>query len=113
MAVTTQPLNITPTALTEIKKILQDKEVPAEYALRVGIDGGGCSGMTYVLGFDKKKDADDEFEFEGVRIVMDRKHGMYLLGMEIDFKDGLDARGFIFNNPNATDTCGCGESFSV
>ncbi len=110
---TTQPISITEGALVEIRKILNDKDVPSEYSLRIGVEGGGCSGMSYLLGFDKLKDSDQEFDIEGVSVIMDKKHGMYLLGMEVDFKDGLDARGFTFTNPNASETCGCGESFSV
>ena len=107
------PITITPKAVEEIKKILKEKNVGEEYALRIGVEGGGCSGMSYLLGFDKAKEGDEKFEIESIPVIMDKKHGMYLLGMEVDFKDGLDARGFIFNNPNAKDTCGCGDSFSV
>ncbi|QMU27586.1 HesB/IscA family protein [Adhaeribacter radiodurans] len=106
------PITITPRALTEVKIIMQDKNVPAEYGLRVGVQGGGCSGMSYLLGFDKKKDSDEAYEVDGVLVIMDKKHGMYVIGMEIDFQDGLNARGFTFNNPQATSTCGCGSSFS-
>ena len=113
MTTITAPVSITALAIIEIKKILDEKNVSEEYALRLGVEGGGCSGMSYSLGFDKPKDNDQQFEIEGVKVVMDKKHGMYLLGMEVDFKDGLDARGFTFNNPNATETCGCGDSFSV
>ena len=113
MTTTTSPVTITPSALVEIKKILKDKSVSSEYSLRLGVEGGGCSGMSYQLGFDKVKEGDEQFEIDGVSVVMDKKHGMYLLGMEVDFKDGLDARGFTFDNPNAKDTCGCGDSFSV
>lgn len=112
-ATKTSPISFTPKALKEVKIILSDKSVPAEYGLRVGVQGGGCSGMSYMLGFDKPTEADEVFEMDGVQIIMDKKHGMYVMGMEVDFKDGLDARGFIFNNPNATETCGCGDSFSV
>ena len=110
---TISPISFTPKALEEIKVILSDKSVPAEYGLRVGVQGGGCSGMSYMLGFDKATDTDEVFNMDGVEIIMDKKHGMYVMGMQVDFKDGLDARGFIFNNPNAAETCGCGDSFSV
>lgn len=109
----TSPIAFTAKALKEVKVIMQDKSVPAEYGLRVGVQGGGCSGMSYMLGFDKATDADEVFDMDGVQVIMDKKHGMYVMGMEVDFKDGLDARGFIFNNPNAAETCGCGDSFSV
>lgn len=81
--------------------------------LRVGVKGGGCSGLSYVLGFDKQEDDDDLFEIEGIPVVMKKAHGIYLMGMQVDFQDGLNARGFVFNNPNASSTCGCGTSFAV
>ena len=112
-ATTISPISFTEKALKEVKIIMSDKSVPTEYGLRVGVQGGGCSGMSYMLGFDKVTDNDETFEFDGVTLIMDKKHGMYVMGMEVDFKDGLDARGFTFNNPNATETCGCGDSFSV
>lgn len=112
-ATKTSPIQLTPRALEEVKKILTEKNVSPEYGLRVGVQGGGCSGLSYLLGFDKKKDADEVYEQDGVKIVMDKKHAMYVLGMQIDFQDGLNARGFIFENPNAKSTCGCGSSFSA
>lgn len=111
--VASNPISITPSALVEVKKILTDKNVPAEYGLRIGVEGGGCSGLSYMLGFDKKKEVDNEYNFDGVKVFIDKKHAMYILGMEVDFQDGLNARGFVFNNPNATKTCGCGSSFSA
>jgi iron-sulfur cluster assembly protein len=81
--------------------------------LRVGVKGGGCSGMSYVLGFDAKKDNDMVFEYEGLTFIMERAHELYLLGMEIDWQGGLNSRGFMFKNPNASATCGCGTSFAV
>ena len=107
------PVAITDQALTEIKKILTTKDIPEGYGLRVGVKGGGCSGMSYVLGFDKKRDFDQEFEISEVTVYMDKRQGLYLLNTQIDYHDGLDARGFIFENPNATSTCGCGSSFGV
>ncbi len=106
------PITLTPKALAEVKIIMQDKNVPADYGLRVGVQGGGCSGMSYLLGFDKKKDTDEVYEVDGVLVIMDKKHGMYVMGMEVDFQDGLNARGFTFNNPQAKSTCGCGSSFA-
>ncbi|WP_347159777.1 HesB/IscA family protein [Pontibacter chitinilyticus] len=108
----TAPITLTDKALVEVKNIMQEKNVPAEYGLRVGVQGGGCSGMSYLLGFDKPKDSDEIFHLEGVDLIMDKKHAMYVLGMQVDFQDGLNARGFTFNNPQATSTCGCGSSFS-
>ncbi len=81
--------------------------------LRVGVKGGGCSGLSYVLGFDQKQEDDDVYETEGVSFIMNKAHGLYLMGMQIDWQDGLNARGFTFKNPNASKTCGCGTSFAV
>ncbi len=81
--------------------------------LRLGVKGGGCSGMSYILGFDHKKENDQEFGIEGITCIMDKSHEMYLYGMQIDWQDGLNNRGFIFKNPNASTTCGCGTSFAV
>lgn len=107
------PIQLTPRAAEEIKKIIATKDIPEGYALRVGVRGGGCSGMSYILGFDRKRDHDIEFEVEGITIYMDKRHGLYLMNTTIDYHDGLDARGFVFDNPNAVSTCGCGSSFSA
>lgn len=107
------PVKITPGAVIELKKLISQQELSADFGLRLGVEGGGCSGMNYILGFDQMKDGDSEYEIEGIRVFMNKAHGMYLAGMEVDFKNGLDARGFTFNNPNATSTCGCGSSFSA
>ncbi|MBF8963991.1 iron-sulfur cluster assembly accessory protein [Pontibacter sp. FD36] len=109
----TAPIALTEKALAEVKNIMQEKNVPAEYGLRIGVQGGGCSGMSYLLGFDKAKDSDEIYTLEGLNLIMDKKHAMYVLGMEVDFQDGLNARGFVFNNPQAKSTCGCGSSFSA
>jgi iron-sulfur cluster assembly protein len=115
MATATQvaPIGLTSRALVEVKNIIQEKNVPADYGLRIGVQGGGCSGMSYLLGFDKAKDQDEIYDLDGVKLIMDKKHAMYVLGMEVDFQDGLNARGFTFNNPQAKSTCGCGSSFSA
>lgn len=85
-----------------------------ESFIRVGVSGGGCSGLSYKLEFDnEKKEGDQEFMDKGVRIVVDRKSFLYLVGTELDYSGGLNGKGFVFNNPNASRTCGCGESFSV
>ncbi len=89
------------------------KEIPEGYGLRVGVRGGGCSGMSYILGFDRSREYDIEFEIEGIKVFMDKRHGLYLMGTIVDYHDGLDARGFTFENPNATSTCGCGSSFGA
>jgi iron-sulfur cluster assembly protein len=113
MEVMTSPISLTENAIREIHNIITDKQIPAEYALRVGVKGGGCSGMSYILGFDLQKDNDELYMVGDVRIVMERSHGMYLAGMEIDYVEGLNNRGFSFNNPNAKKTCGCGTSFEA
>ncbi|MFB2117972.1 HesB/IscA family protein [Parapedobacter sp. 2B3] len=107
------PLTLTPGAIEELKKLREQQEISDDFGLRVGVEGGGCAGMNYILGFDQRKDGDSEYDIEGIRIFMNKAHGLYLAGMEIDFKNGLDARGFVFNNPNASSTCGCGTSFSA
>ncbi|NGF57482.1 iron-sulfur cluster assembly accessory protein [Parapedobacter sp. SGR-10] len=110
---TAAPVTLTAGALTELRKLIDQQEIGSDFGLRIGVEGGGCSGMSYILGFDQKKEGDSEYEIEGIRVFMNKAHGLYLAGMEIDFKNGLDARGFTFNNPNATSTCGCGSSFSA
>ncbi|WP_262245874.1 HesB/IscA family protein [Parapedobacter soli] len=107
------PLTLTQGAVQELQKLKDQQELSEDFGLRVGVEGGGCAGMNYILGFDQKKDGDSEYDIEGIRIFMNKAHGLYLAGMQIDFKDGLDARGFVFNNPNAESTCGCGSSFSA
>lgn len=81
--------------------------------LRVGVKGGGCSGMTYILEFDDKKDNDQLFNTDDISFIMDKSHGIYLQGMEVNWEGGLNSRGFTFKNPNASSTCGCGTSFAV
>ncbi len=107
------PIKLTEGAVMELKNIRKAQSIPEDYGLRIGVKGGGCSGFSYILGFDEKKEQDAEYEIEGLRVLMSKAHGIYLLGMEIDYVDGLNNRGFTFNNPNATDTCGCGTSFSA
>ncbi|MDX2136230.1 MAG: iron-sulfur cluster assembly accessory protein [Saprospiraceae bacterium] len=110
---TTTPVALTDSAVEQLHIIRKTENVPDDYCLRVGVKGGGCSGFTYVLAFDQADAADDLFEVNGIRVAMNKAHAIYLLGMVIDFVQGLDNRGFTFNNPNATDTCGCGTSFSA
>ncbi len=110
---TQQPITITASAANELKKIIKSQQIPAEYGLRVGVKGGGCSGFSYLLGFDEIKEKDEVYEIAGFKVIMQKSHGIYLLGMEIDWVEGLNNRGFSFNNPNASDTCGCGTSFSA
>lgn len=102
-------------AANEIKKIIQEQGLPQEQTrLRVGVKGGGCSGFTYVLDLteEPKGEADEEIECRGLRVLCDMKSLLYLEGTEIDFRDELLTPGFVFKNPNATSTCGCGSSFN-
>jgi iron-sulfur cluster assembly protein len=107
------PVTLTEGAVKELLKLKDQQEISDDFGLRIGVEGGGCSGMTYVLGFDQKKDGDQEYWIDGIKVFMHKAHGLYLAGMQINFQDGLNARGFTFNNPNAASTCGCGTSFSV
>lgn len=107
------PVSLTDGAVEQLNLIREQENIPADYCLRVGVKGGGCSGFSYVLGFDLPQDSDDRFEINGIPVVMNKAHAIYLLGMEIDFLNGLNNRGFTFNNPNASSTCGCGTSFSA
>lgn len=107
------PIKITEGAVKQLNRLYEEKHVPEGHGLRVGIKGGGCSGFSYVLGFDEKKELDDEYQIHGLTVYMEKSHGLYLVGIEIDWLDGLNNRGFIFNNPNAKETCGCGTSFSA
>ncbi len=111
--ISVQPVSLTQGAIGQLRSIMEDQKIPDEHGLRIGVKGGGCSGFTYVLGFDAKSDKDDEFEIDGLRVFMEKSHAIYLLGMEIDWVEGLNNRGFSFNNPNASSTCGCGTSFSA
>jgi iron-sulfur cluster assembly accessory protein len=110
---TLAPVTFTEGAIKEIKRLMSEEGFDSSQYLRVGVKGGGCSGMTYVLGFDKKEDKDEVFEIDGIKFLINPAHGIYLTGMEIHFEGGLNSRGFTFNNPNASKTCGCGTSFAV
>ena|SRR5688572_33378378 len=105
-------ITITPGAVSEVKRLLSKENKP-DLALRIGVRSGGCSGFSYVLGFDTPHDDDKVQEVEGIKILLDTKSAPYLDGTELDFQDGLQGKGFAFHNPNATKSCGCGESFSV
>lgn len=107
------PVSFTEGAIKELKRLMNEPGFDNSQFLRVGVKGGGCSGMTYVLGFDQKESDDETFDIEGIPVIMKQAHGIYLLGINIHFEDGLNARGFTFNNPNASSTCGCGTSFAV
>jgi len=111
--INTQPLILTDGAVKQLKRIMQEQNISEAHGVRVGVKGGGCSGFSYVLGFDEKNEKDDEYQINGLTVYMEKSHSLYLVGIEIDWLDGLENRGFTFNNPNATDTCGCGTSFSA
>ncbi|MGC9258832.1 MAG: iron-sulfur cluster insertion protein ErpA [Phycisphaerae bacterium] len=105
---------LTETAAKEIKNIIKEQGLSAQAALRVGVKGGGCSGFSYVLDLtEDASDTDEIMESQGIKVLADRKSYLYLNGTEIDFKNEVMGRGFVFKNPNATHTCGCGSSFSA
>jgi iron-sulfur cluster assembly protein len=107
-------ITLTEKAALEIASIRSENSIPEDYYLRVGVKGGGCSGLTYSLGFDgEKRDTDEVLELRGVKILVDAKSLFYLDGTELDYSDGLNGKGFVFNNPNAARSCGCGSSFGV
>ncbi|MEX0681240.1 MAG: iron-sulfur cluster assembly accessory protein [Balneolales bacterium] len=110
-------IKISDRALERINEIRMNAGAGEETALRIGVVGGGCSGLTYKLDFDDTKDfadqKDKEFEVSGLRIVIDMRSFLYIAGTELDYTDGLEGKGFHFINPNAARTCSCGESFSV
>ncbi len=107
------PITLTPGAVEQLNEIRRSENIPESHSLRIGVKGGGCSGFSYILGFDTAKESDETYEISGIRVLMQKAHAIYLLGMEIDFLNGLGNRGFTFNNPNAKETCGCGTSFSA
>jgi len=111
--VTATPVKLTNGAIEELKRLMNEPDFDHTQRLRVGVKGGGCSGMTYVLGFDQPTEEDERFEIEGIACVMNKSHQLYLFGMEVDWQGGLNSRGFTFSNPNASSTCGCGTSFAV
>jgi iron-sulfur cluster assembly accessory protein len=111
--VSISPVTFTPGAIREITRVMNEESFDKSHMLRIGVKGGGCSGLSYVLGFDQKQEADEVYESEGLTFIMNKAHAIYLMGMEVDWSDGLNARGFTFTNPNASKTCGCGTSFAV
>jgi len=107
-------IQVTEKAKERIAALRIEEGKSAEYNIRVSVKGGGCSGLMYDLGFDNQVNAADQvFEDKGIKILVDKKSLLYLLGTILDFTDGLNGKGFQFINPNATRTCGCGESFAV
>jgi iron-sulfur cluster assembly protein len=107
-------INLSEKAAAEVKRIVAEQKIEDAF-LRVGVAGGGCSGFQYSLGFDKNVDEkqDSKYEQHGVTVVVDKKSALYLDGTTVDFYDGLEKRGFTFDNPNAVKSCGCGSSFQA
>lgn len=106
-------VDITEGAAVEIKKLRESQNISDDLFLRLGVKSGGCSGFSYVIGFDDVKEDDDQFSIYGIDIVVKKSHLLHLSGITLDYQNGLNNRGFIFDNPNASDTCGCGSSFST
>lgn len=106
-------LNITPTAALKVNEIRDAEGIEGAMALRLRVVGGGCAGFSYDLYFDEATEVDRQLEVAGVKVVVDEMSLMYLVGVEIDYVEGLQGAGFKFNNPNVKSTCGCGSSFSV
>lgn len=107
-------IELTELAAREVKRVLQEQELPEDTCLRVGVRGGGCSGFSYMLDLVESAGEDDEvFDSNGVKLICDSKSHLYLDGTVIDFRDEVMGRGFVFKNPNATSTCGCGSSFTA
>jgi iron-sulfur cluster assembly protein len=107
-------VTLTEKAADEVKKIITDQNLPEGTVLRVGVQGGGCSGFSYSLNFDTSaSDRDRVVDIHGVKLAVDKKFDPYLDGTVLDFYDGLEKRGFVFNNPNVVKSCGCGSSFQV
>jgi iron-sulfur cluster assembly protein len=106
-------ITVTESAKNQAIRLMQE-DGKAGYFIRVGVDGGGCSGLMYQLTFDnEEKEGDKSFEDNGIKVVVDKKSFLYLIGTTLDFSGGLNGKGFVFQNPNANRTCGCGESFSL
>lgn len=107
-------VSMTEKAAKEIRKIMDDEGMAAETVIRIGVQGGGCSGFSYSLNWDTETSEKDRIsDFFGVKLAVEKKFDPYLDGTVIDFYDGLEKRGFVFNNPNVAKSCGCGSSFQV
>jgi iron-sulfur cluster assembly protein len=107
-------ITVTENAKNHAIDLIREENRPADTFIRVGVEGGGCSGLSYKLEFDNAmREGDQQFEDKGIKIVVDRKSFLYLVGTELEYTGGLNGKGFVFNNPNASRTCGCGESFGV
>ena len=110
---TGEPVRLTERAARQVQKIKADESLEEGLYLRVAVEGGGCSGLSYKLGLDHRTEKDVVFENHGIEVIVNSDHLLYLEGIEIDYPDGLDARGFTFDNPNSVEDCGCGTSFSI
>jgi iron-sulfur cluster assembly protein len=99
-----KPIGLTARAAEEVRKIMQTKNIPTDYGLRVGIRGGGCGGVSLIIGFDKQKSTDLSYQDEGIEVLIDKKHTMYLIGKQVDFYEGADARGFMFVDQTSSTT---------
>ncbi|MCC6767561.1 MAG: iron-sulfur cluster assembly accessory protein [Bacteroidia bacterium] len=107
-------ITVSETAKTKLESLMKEGSIAEGSYLRVGVEGGGCSGLSYKMDFDTvMKEGDQLFQDKGIKILVDRKSFLYLVGTELDFSGGLNGKGFSFINPNASRTCGCGESFAV
>jgi iron-sulfur cluster assembly protein len=106
-------INITDKALEQIKTISSAENPYGQKGLRLAVTGGGCSGLSYKIEFSEQKERDNILNYGDVKVLIDPKSVIYLKGITLDFKDGLNGKGFVFDNPNAKNTCGCGESFSL
>ena len=106
-------VKLTDTAINQVRTLMSTEHAGKDVGLRLGIKGGGCSGLTYVLDFTPSEDGDTVIDYGGFSVLLDRKSTIYLSGITLDYKGGLQGRGFVFENPMATNTCGCGESFSI
>lgn len=113
MEIAIAPVTFTKSAIDEITRLMHAEGFDTTQFLRVGVKGGGCTGMTYVLGFEKPLPGDEQFEVDDIHCIINPAHGIYLSGMQINWEGGLNSRGFTFDNPNASKTCGCGTSFAV
>lgn len=108
-----QLITITDKALEQIKTIAKAENPSEAKGLRLAVTGGGCSGLSYKIEFSDQKEKDNVLMFGDIKVIVDPKSLIYLKGIVLDFKDGLNGKGFVFDNPNAKNTCGCGESFSI
>ncbi|MFS8082430.1 MAG: HesB/IscA family protein [Ginsengibacter sp.] len=111
--ITQSPIKISSSAIKELKRLMGEENFDKTNYLRIGVKNGGCSGMSYILGFEPKKEKDVVYEADGIHFIINPAHLIYLSNMEVDWEGGLSARGFTFDNPNASTSCGCGSSFAV